>query len=139
VQHEMGHVATLSNLTTGDDDDMWLKEGVADYIGWLPQHVHQDWDFPAARSALHGGRSPRTIAEPPLTDSSSDRSANRFYGLAHFAVECLVAKYGQDRAMNFVRLKLRADDDLDTASREALGTSFSTVDKGCLSWMKQHS
>jgi hypothetical protein len=139
VQHEMGHVATLSNLTTGDDNDMWLKEGVADYIGWLPQHTRQDWDFPAARDALHSSHPPKTIDEPPLKDSASDRAANRFYGLAHFAVECLAAKYGQGRAMNFVRLKLRADDDLDTAAQQAFGTSFSAVDKGCVSWMKQHS
>jgi hypothetical protein len=139
VQHEMGHVATLSDLTTGNDNDMWLKEGVADYIGWLPQHARQDWDFPAAREALHSNHPPTTIAAAPLKDSASDRAANRFYGLAHFAVECMAAEYGQGRAMNFVRLKLRADDDLDTAARQALGTPFRTVDKGCLSWMKEHS
>jgi hypothetical protein len=135
----MGHVATLSNLTTGDENDMWLKEGVADYIGWLPQHARQDWDFSSARSALHSGRPPKTIAEPPLPPSASDRTANRFYGLAHFAVECLVAEYGEARAMNFVRLRLREDRELDSAAQEAFGTSFSSVDKGCLSWMKQHS
>lgn len=139
VQHEMGHVATLSNLTTGDANDMWLKEGVADYIGWLPQHTHQDWDFPAARSALHGSHPPKSIVEAPLAPSSSDETANRFYGLAHFAVECMAAKYGEGRAMNFVRLRLREADDLDTAAQQAFGTSFSTVDKGCVSWMKQHS
>jgi hypothetical protein len=139
VQHEMGHVATLSNLTTGEESDMWLKEGVADYIGWLPQHTRQDWDFPAARSALHGGRSPKSIVETPLKPSASDEAANRFYGLAHFAVECLVSRYGEGRAMDFVRLRLRADDDLDTAARQAFGAPFGTVDKGCVTWMKQHS
>ena len=140
VQHEMGHVATLSNLTGGDDaHDMWLKEGVADYIGWLPQTARADWDFPAARSALHGRHPPATIDEAPLSDSASGRAANRFYGLAHFAVECLVSTYGQGRAMNFVRLKLRQDDDLDDAAQQAFGTSFAAVDKGCLNWMKQHS
>ena len=136
VQHEMGHVATLSNLTTSEDSDMWLKEGVADYIGWLPSTPAQDWDFPAARSALRGGRPPKTIVEAPLKPTAPRTAANRFYGLAHFAVECLVSQVRRGPGDDFVRLKLRADDDLDTAARQAFGTPFSTVDKGCLSWMQ---
>jgi hypothetical protein len=139
LQHEMGHVATLSNLHTGDDADLWLMEGVADYIGWLPQHTHQDWNFPAVRDALHGSHPPKSMVESPLKDDASDGAVARFYGLGHFAVECLVAKYGEARAMNFVRLKLREVNDLDGAAQQAFGTSFKTVDKGCVTWMKEHS
>jgi hypothetical protein len=140
LQHEMGHVATLSNLTSTNDDDLWLMEGVADYIGWLPQHTRQDWNFPAVRDALHGGHPPRSIVESPLKNDASDRSVARFYGLGHFAVECLAAKYGEAKAMTFVKLKLRDEDnDLDDAARGAFGTSFKTVDKACVTWMKQHS
>jgi hypothetical protein len=139
LQHEMGHVATLSNLTSGDDADLWLMEGVADYIGWLPQRTRQDWNFPAVRDALHGSHPPKSIVESPLKNDASDRAVARFYGLGHFAVECLATKYGEARTMNFVRLKLREDDDLDEAAQQAFGTSFKTVDKGCVTWMKQHS
>jgi hypothetical protein len=140
LQHEMGHVATLSNLSSGDDADLWLMEGVADYIGWLPQHTRQDWNFSAVRDALHGSHPPKSIVESPLKNDAGDRAVARFYGLGHFAVECLASKYGEAKAMNFVRLKLRTEDnDLDQAARVAFGTSFKTVDNGCLSWMKQHS
>jgi hypothetical protein len=139
LQHEMGHVATLSNLTTGDDGDLWLMEGVADYIGWLPQHTHQDWNFPDVRNALHGSHPPRSIVETPLKNDASDTAVARFYGLGHFAVECLATKYGEARTMNFVRLKLREGYDLDGSSQQAFGTPFKTVDKGCVTWMKQHS
>jgi hypothetical protein len=140
LQHEMGHVATLSGLTSTDNDDLWLMEGVADYIGWLPQRTRQDWNFPAVRDALHGGRPPRSIVESTLKNDASDRAVARFYGLGHFAVECLAARYGEAKTMTFVKLKLRDEDnDLDDAARGAFGTSFKTVDKGCVTWMKQHS
>jgi hypothetical protein len=139
LQHEMGHVATLSNLTSADNADLWLMEGVADYIGWLPQHTRQDWNFSAVRDALHGSHPPKSIVESALKNDASDRAVARFYGLGHFAVECLATKYGEAKAMNFVRLKLREDDDLDEAAQTAFGTPFKTVDKGCVTWMKQHS
>jgi hypothetical protein len=140
LQHEMGHVATISNLQSSDEADDWLIEGVADYIGWLPQHARQDWNFSAARDALHGSHPPKSIVEAPLKDNASDRTVARFYGLGHFSVECLATKYGEAKAMNFVRLKLRDSGyTLDDAAEKAFGTSFKTVDKGCLSWMKQHS
>jgi hypothetical protein len=140
LQHEMGHVATLSNLTSGDDADLWLMEGVADYIGWLPQHTRQDWNFPAVQDALHGSHPPKSIVESPLKNDASDRAVARFYGLGHFAVECLASKYGEAKTMNFVRLKLRVEDnDLDDASQQAFGLPFKTVDKACVTWMKQHS
>jgi hypothetical protein len=140
LQHEMGHVATLSNLTSGDDADLWLMEGVADYIGWLPQHTRQDWNFPAVQDALHGSHPPKSIVESSLKNDASDRAVARFYGLGHFAVECLASKYGEAKAMDFVRLKLRVEDnDLDDASQQAFGLPFKTVDKACVTWMKQHS
>jgi hypothetical protein len=139
LQHEMGHVATLSNLTSTDDVDLWLMEGVADYIGWLPQHTRQDWNFPDVRDALHGSKPPKSMVERPLKDDASDRTVARFYGLGHFAVECLATQYGEVKTMNFVRLKLRAQEDIDDASRTAFGAPFKTVDKGCVTWMKQHS
>jgi hypothetical protein len=140
LQHEMGHVATISNIRDSDEADDWLIEGVADYIGWLPQHTRQDWNFSAARDALHGSHPPKSIVESPLKDTASDRTVARFYGLGHFAVECLATKYGETKAMDFVRLKLRDEsNDLDDAAQQAFGTPFKTVDKGCVSWMKQHS
>jgi hypothetical protein len=31
------------------------------------------------------------------------------------------------------------DNDLDDASQQAFGLPFKTVDKACVTWMKQHS
>jgi hypothetical protein len=139
IQHEMAHVATLSNLTAGDQHDQWLMEGVADYIGWLPQHTRADWDFLAVRAAFRRSHPPKSIVQAPLADSASGRTVDTFYDLGHFAVECLVAKYGEAKAMTLVRLKLRLGDTLDVAAQGAFGTRFATVNKTCVTWMRENA
>jgi len=139
IQHEMAHVATLSNLTTSDQHDEWLMEGVADYIGWLPQHTRSDWNFPAIRVAFNGSHPPKSMVRAELPDNASARAVATYYGTGHFAVECLVTKYGEAKAMTFVRLKLRLGDSLDTAAAGAFGTRFAPVDKTCVAWMRQNA
>ena len=60
-----------------------------------------------------------------------------FYGLGHFAVDCMAQKYGERKLFEFVKLTLREDNTYDMASREAYGVPFKTVDKGCLTWIKK--
>ena len=140
VQHEMAHVATLSNVSHDEDDkDLWLMEGVAEYAGWLPLHAGRDLEMPILHEAFQGSSRPKTIAAAPIASSATGNQVDIFYGLGHYAVDCMVTKYGERRTMEFVRLKLREEKSLDTASRTALGKPFSTVDKACLSWVADHS
>jgi len=39
LQHEFGHVITLTGSASFDVDNQWLSEGVAEYIGWSPKHA----------------------------------------------------------------------------------------------------
>lgn len=139
IQHELGHVATLSDLEVSDPADMWLKEGVAEYIGWLPRHARSNWSYPSVHALVNGAKRPKSIVAEPLSPNASPRSVDAFYGLGHYAVECLVTKFGVDRAMDFVRLRLRLHDALDVAARGAFGKSFTSVDKACVNWIRQQA
>jgi hypothetical protein len=140
VQHEMAHVATLSNVDHSEDDaDLWLMEGVAEYAGWLPLHAGRDLEMPILHEAFQGKNRPKTIAAKPIESSAGGDQVDIFYGLGHYSVDCMVTKYSEKRTMEFIRLKLRENKSLDSASRTALGQPFSTVDKACLSWVADHS
>ena len=139
LQHEMTHVATLSHLMLEDPDDLWLMEGVAEYAAWLPLHAGTDLIVPSVRSAFRGSNRPKSIVQAPLPDDAKQNRVNLFYGLGNYAVDCLSAKYGEARAMKFVRLKLRERKTLDTASRTAFGKPFATVDKACVTWIARQA
>lgn len=140
LQHEMGHVVTLTGeYRGGDGGDRWLREGIAEYIGWYPKRAMASLRRPAVHAAVHGGRRPTTIAAKPLPNSAGPRAGNAFYGLGHFAVDCLAEKFGERELFDFVRLRLRADNTLDQASRDAFGTSFKAVDKACVAWIRRRA
>jgi hypothetical protein len=136
IQHEMVHVATLSNLTYVDDQYTWLLEGVAEYAGWLPKRARSDWTYPAVRSAVRGSHPPRSIVVDALDPGAGQRAVDVFYGLTHFAVECLVTKYGERKTMEFVRRALRLGEQPDVAAQGAFGVHFDKVDKGCVAWIR---
>jgi hypothetical protein len=124
IQHEFAHVATISGVTTRHED-MWLVEGIAEYIGMQPRRAADTY----SKSAL---RVPTQLNPPPLRDGASAKEVAAFYAAGHFAVDCLVAQFGEPRAMEFARQRLRLGDSLDDASRSAFGEPFSTVGKTCV-------
>ncbi|MEV6631469.1 hypothetical protein AB0M54_12035 [Actinoplanes sp. NPDC051470] len=138
VQHELGHVVTVGGVSTRDfGQDQWLSEGVAEYIGWAPRHAKDSWRRQGVRNAFRKARKPKTIAASALADDASDKAGDQFYGLAHFAIDCMAQTYGERKLFEFVKLTLREDNTYDMASREAYGLPFATVDKGCLTWIKK--
>nr|WP_296072159.1 hypothetical protein [uncultured Actinoplanes sp.] len=140
VQHEMAHVVTLSNMGHDeDDDDLWLMEGVAEYAGWLPLHAGRDLTMPILHEALQKPNAPKTIASKPIGSDAEGDDVDIFYGFGHYAVDCMVTKFGEAKAMEFIRLKLRESKSLDEASRTAYGKPFAIVDKSCVTWVEQHS
>ena len=127
IQHELGHVATISGVTTRHED-MWLVEGVAEYIGMQPRRAADTY----SKSAL---RRPTRLNPPPLRDGASAKEVAAFYAAGHFAVDCLVTQFGEPRAMEFVRQRLRLGDSLDDAARSSFGKPFSSVDRTCVGWV----
>ncbi|MFI5494996.1 hypothetical protein [Actinoplanes sp. NPDC051859] len=136
IQHELAHVATIGGLF--DDESagsrMWLEEGLAEYIGWLPQRATDSSSRPAVREALDSGDRPPSIALPELAEDADLEEGDTYYGMAHFAANCLADKYGDRALMTFARLYLREATDLDRASEQAFGRPFPAVDKTCRAW-----
>jgi hypothetical protein len=137
LQHELAHVVTLGGAhRTSGSGDMWLEEGIAEYIGWYPRSSTDSWRRSAVRSLLDSGRRPKSIAARAPADDASPDASDAFYGFGHFAADCLARKYGQGALFDFVRLYLRENRDLDPASQEAFGTPFATVDRSCMAWIR---
>ena len=69
VQHELAHVVTVGRVHHRADrgrSDMWLKEGIAEYIAWHPRPATTSWRRPAVSDVVHGSRPPTTIAVAAL-------------------------------------------------------------------------
>lgn len=132
IQHELGHVVTVSGV---DPPDHWLVEGIAEHIGAQPRKIADTY----SRQVLADMRPPASIVPKPLKSGASEDEAAEFYALAHYAVECMAAKYGEARMMTFVRLRLRADRSLDDAAREAFSTSFAALDRTCVRWIRSET
>lgn len=143
IQHELGHVVTLGGVHNGNKSDdaknLWLIEGIAEYIGWSPEPATASWRRQSVRAVMHSAHPPTTLAAKPLADNAGAQAGDAFYGLGHFAVDCLATKYGQRKLFDFVKYTLREGYGYDQASQEAFGKPFSTVDKGCVSWIKSQA
>jgi hypothetical protein len=128
IQHELGHVATIGGVGS-QHEDMWLVEGVAEYIGAQPRAARDTYNQWILRPVA-------TMAARPLPDRAGDKDVLAFYAQGHFAVACMVAEFGEARTMEFVRLRLRLGNSLETAALSVFGRHFATVDKSCARWMR---
>ncbi|MEV4641088.1 hypothetical protein AB0J80_27470 [Actinoplanes sp. NPDC049548] len=137
IQHELGHVVTLSGLTDWETDHQWLAEGIADYIGAYPRKPETTGNRDVLAAEFRRRNAPTTIATKPLTGDADDRTVHRLYAMGHFAATCMADTYGERKLFAFTDRVLRRGDTLDTAARAAYGTSFDAVDKTCLKWIKQ--
>jgi hypothetical protein len=77
-------------------------------------------------------------ARPPGAKAGNEE-VDAFYGLGHFAADCMAEKFGERKLFDFVRLALRQDNTYDQASREAYGKPFKTVDKACVAWIRKQA
>ena len=82
---------------------------------------------------------PHEVRAEPAERRAGDATVDTFYGLGHFAVECMAVTFGQRRLFEFIRLRLRAGDTYDEASRKAFGKPFAVVDRSCLTWIRQQA
>jgi hypothetical protein len=137
LQHELGHVVTLDGAFRYDAaEDTWLSEGIAEYIGWWPKPASRSFRVASVRWAFGGKHRPTSIVPAEPGENASLRSGDAFYGLSHFAVDCMAHKYGQTKLFDFVRLVLTEDNSYDQAAHDAYGVGFGTVDSACRAWIR---
>ena len=135
LQHELGHVITLTGSETFHVDNQWLSEGVAEYIGWSPKHAQQSYRRASVEWAIARKRPTSMIPAAPGAKASL-REGDAYYGLSHFAVDCMAQKYGQATMFRFVRLVLVRGEEWDAAAREAYHQPFTKVDQFCAGWIR---
>jgi hypothetical protein len=136
LQHELGHVVTLSGAYRADAaDDTWLSEGVAEYIGWSPRTAEKSLRVGSVRWAVRN-HPPKSMVPAQPGPGAPSRAGDAFYGLSHFAVDCMARTYGERALFTFVRLVLTQDNGYDQAARDAYGLAFAAVDKACVSWTR---
>lgn len=143
IQHELGHVATAAGSHESGafvyQKNEWLTEGIAEYIEWSPRGATASWRRDSVRLVVRGRHPPKSIVAEPLGAKAGARSVDAFYGLGHFAADCMAHLYGQRKLFDFVRRRLRDGEDLDLAARQAYGKPFATVDKTCVAWIRQRA
>ncbi len=137
VQHELTHVVTLGGGDAASDNDQWLVEGIAEYVGALPRKPQDTGNHDVLTDSFKRRGVPKTIAVPSLDDDADDLTVNTLYAMGHYATACMADKFGERKLFQFTNLVLREGKKPDEASRTAYGKPFSTVDKACLSWIRQ--
>ena len=135
MKHELGHVITLTGAANYRDRDRWLREGIAEYIGWAPKTAQDSFRRPSAEWGAHRFT---TMVQTWPGYRASDRAGDAFYALSHYAIDCLAQTYGRERMLRFARLILLHDEPYDAAARDAFKKPFAAVDKSCVAWVRQH-
>jgi hypothetical protein len=138
VRHELGHVVTLSGsdqrYSAIYDVHEWLVEGVAEYIAFAPKSATANPRHQLVRSAR---RLPATVAVTPLTEQAKGEEVNRFYGLGHHAVSCMVDRFGERRFFDFFKRVLRDGASYREASEAAFGRAWESVDRDCVASIRR--
>ncbi|WP_412747782.1 hypothetical protein [Krasilnikovia sp. M28-CT-15] len=145
IQHEMGHVVTLGgsdqHRPAAQNLDMWLQEGIAEYIAYAPRPATDSVRVPVVRQKFRTDP-PSSIALKTLDKDAGLLDGNAFYGVSHLAVDCIARRYGERKLFDFVATVMRPDSprnrpSLDTASRQVFGTPFRSVDRACVAQIKR--
>ncbi|GGN60082.1 hypothetical protein GCM10010112_15930 [Actinoplanes lobatus] len=138
IQHEMGHAVTLlPTVDWADDDEDWLVEGIAEYIGSAPAKAPNTGSASVLRRSFARRGAPKSIALPALTEKSDDLTVDTLYAHSHMAAACLADRYGERKLLDFAYRVLRDGKGVDVASRAAFGRSFTVVDKACVAWIRK--
>lgn len=129
IQHEFGHVITVGATDRTADAiypaNLWLQEGIAEYIG------HGPADAGTIRGLRTLGKPPSDLILPPLWPKSPSSEVGRLYGYGHLGVTCMAKKFGERKMLTFITLTLREKKDYDPAAKAAFGRPFAEVDKVC--------
>jgi hypothetical protein len=142
LQHEMGHVATLSGSDAGNAQSAAgfgveeISEGIAEYIAYWPKRARDSGRVAAVRRLENGPHRPRTIGAWGGHWASA-KEADGYYGFAHFVMDCLAQTYGESKMIEFVKQVARDGKKQQDVAPAVFGKSFDAVDQGCLTWIRR--
>ncbi|WP_157441950.1 hypothetical protein [Actinoplanes awajinensis] len=137
LQHEFGHAVTLMGIApqrTFADRDTVLTEGIAEYIGEGAASPLRSERLPEVRRYLRDNAVLDLDFSWPRQESSVD-TVSGAYGVGHFAVTCLVKKFGQDKMFAYFDARVRQGQDTDRASETVFGKPWQTVSSDCAAWI----
>jgi hypothetical protein len=137
LTHELTHVTTLAGKRDGAGRSAWwLIEGIAEYATMIG-HPISDYDaISPTRSFVHGTWNGDPAVTPPAA-SASLKDASARYGIGFLSVRWIAQKYGQDKMLDFFGHIVHDGDTNDAAAKAALGTSWSVVKAGCVSFIRK--
>lgn len=136
MQHELGHVATLTGNRSGGGID-WLTEGIAEYIAYQGRPWSANPLAGTVRQWIRGHGWSGTRSLPAyVPETLSLAQINVFYGESHLMVRCLASRYGEEKMLRYFKIVVVDDDGIDEASRAVFGAGWDTVDRGCASFVR---
>jgi hypothetical protein len=135
MQHELGHVATLTGSRRGAPP--WLTEGIAEYIAYHGRPLSASSRTSLARQWIrsHGWTSTRSLPDYDRRSADVTR-VNVFYGASHVMVRCLVSRYGEAKMLRFFKMVASDDKSEYDASPAVFGADWDRVDRGCASFVR---
>jgi hypothetical protein len=137
MQHEMGHVATLTGNTL--DQTLlnldWSVEGIAEYIAYRGQPLSAYPRLATVRKWIrtHGWRGTVSLA---IYDENDLTKINAHYGESFLVVRCLADRYGEAKLLRFFKIMSADHKTSSDASLAVFGKDWGTVDRGCVSFVR---
>jgi hypothetical protein len=142
VQHEFGHVATMSGLDpygssramAGEDS---FLEGIAELCAY---DGHTSWGrsrYGDVRDYIHSGKWSGHAFLTKEFDSSDNTIVSAAYGIGYLAMRRMVERFGKARTLDFWGAVERDDADFDHASRQILGNPWSRIEADIKSYVKR--
>jgi hypothetical protein len=114
LRHEFTHVAT--GAAVPGDFPIWLEEGFADYVGYLPSGVDPSIIARDLLAQVRAGTVPTAL--PDRADfTSGSRSFSTAYEGAWWACQYLVDTYGEQALLEIYRIALADPDQAGSADR----------------------
>jgi len=135
LRHEFGHVATLTGISSNDDDS--LVEGVAEYISFAG---HPSWaqdDNYAARVYIRSGKWSKKIYLTKEIFSKNLITANAAYGIGYLGLRYLANAYGQHAMLAFWGDVEHQGISLNGASETEFHKPWTSVNAGAVAYVKK--
>jgi hypothetical protein len=126
LTHEITHVATRATTTTAVP--IWLSEGFADYVAYLPTGLTPQQIARDVLSLVPQGTAPTSLPESDDFDAAVTDIAPA-YSSAWLAVHLIAERYGQGRLLDFYRAVANGGGTASSAAPSA-GPGKSTASQG---------
>ncbi|NUT19252.1 MAG: hypothetical protein HOV77_08695 [Hamadaea sp.] len=133
LRHEMTHAATLPGGSTSRA--WWLIEGIAEYADMDGAAVSRYSALEETKKFVEGSWDGMVAVSAPR-DSDGDAKAAAAYGVAFLAVRHLADKYGEQKMREFFDAVVHDHQTEGQASEAVFGEDWSTVQAGCVEFIR---